>query len=55
MSPGFTEGFARWLARESKLVVKLAEDGESLLPATVYIAPDSKHLRVTDRWRVARR
>lgn len=53
MAPGFTEGFARWLSGESKLLVKLAEDGESLLPGTVYIAPDKKHLRVTARWRVA--
>lgn len=53
MSPGFTVGFARWLGGESKLNVKIAEDGESLVPATIYIAPDEKHLRVTGRWRVA--
>lgn len=53
MAPGFTEGFARWLSGETKLAVKMAEDGESLVPSTIYIAPDKKHLRVTQRWRVA--
>lgn len=53
MATGFTEGFARWLNQEAKVTVKLAEDGEPLLPGTVYIAPDRRHLRVTPRFRAS--
>ena len=53
MAPGFTDGFVRWLAGETRLSVKLGMEGESLVPATVYIAPDRVHLRVTDRWRIS--
>ena len=52
MAPGFTEGFARWLRGETRLQVKLAEQGDSLVPGTVYVAPDRMHFRITDRWRV---
>lgn len=53
MAPGFTEGFVRWLHGETRLQVKLAEEGDALLPGTVYVAPDKRHMRITDRWRVA--
>ena len=53
MAMGFTEGFARWLDQETGLDVKIAADGEPLLPGTVYVAPDQQHLRVTPRFRVA--
>jgi two-component system chemotaxis response regulator CheB len=43
---GFTEGLAEWLGRRSKMPVKLAEQGERLRPATVYLAPDEHHLTV---------
>ncbi len=46
ISVGFTEDFARWLDASSQLNVKLAVDEESLLPATVYIAPQDRHLGV---------
>ena len=53
MAHGFTEGFGRWLASETKLAVRVAQDGEPLLPGTVYLAPDRLHLRVSDRFRAA--
>lgn len=53
MATGFTEGFARWLNQEAEVTVKLAEDGEPLLPGTVYVAPDHRHLRVTPRFRAS--
>lgn len=43
----FAAGFAEWLAGSGRLRVKLAVDGERLLPATVYVAPDDRHLLVT--------
>lgn len=44
---GFMPGFAAWLNSSSALRVKLAQEGEPLLPRTVYLAPDDKHLGVT--------
>ena len=41
---GFTQGLAQWLGGDSSLRVKVAELGERLAPATVYIAPDDRHL-----------
>lgn len=49
LSPGFLGGFAAWLNLTSSLKVKAAQDGESLLPGTVYLAPDNRHLGVSDR------
>ncbi|MEW6368585.1 MAG: chemotaxis-specific protein-glutamate methyltransferase CheB [Acidobacteriota bacterium] len=44
ISIGFVEGLARWLNDASPLRVRVAENGESLNPSTVYIAPDDRHL-----------
>jgi two-component system, chemotaxis family, protein-glutamate methylesterase/glutaminase len=46
MAPGFMSGFVRWLQDQTPLRVKLAEDGERALPATVYLAPEGSHLRL---------
>lgn len=46
ITPGFIEGLAAWLHGHTPLRVKLAEDGERLRPATVYLAPDDYHLRI---------
>jgi two-component system, chemotaxis family, protein-glutamate methylesterase/glutaminase len=50
MSPGFTPGFARWLQGETKLKVKLAEEGEAPAAGVVYVAPDRYHLRLGRDW-----
>lgn len=45
-------GFADSLVRSldtAALSIKLAQDGETLKPATVYIAPDNQHLGVSSR------
>lgn len=42
----FVEGLVEWMARTSALPVKLAVDGEPILPATVYIGPGGRHLKV---------
>ena len=53
ISKGFTTGLARWLNETVALRVKLAEAGETLLPETVYLAPDGVHLQVRDRKKAA--
>lgn len=41
---GFERGLVHWLAQETALRVKVAEPGEPLRPATVYFAPEGRHL-----------
>ena len=53
MAPGFTGGFTRWLAGETKLDVRIAEHDDALVPGRIYIAPDDRHTRVGQRWRIA--
>lgn len=50
---GFTAGLASWLSSCVPLRVKVAEAGEPLVPATVYIAPEDQHLGVALGRRVA--
>ena len=44
--PGFAAGMAKWLASESSLPVKLAEQGEPIVPGQVYLSPSESHLSV---------
>lgn len=46
IADGFTEGLARWLAAESRLDVREAEDGEPLVAGRVLLAPSGHHLVV---------
>ena len=48
ISDGFTEGLAHWLSTESNLDVRMAEDGESLVPGLIGLAPSGQHLVVAD-------
>ncbi|MCP3168095.1 chemotaxis-specific protein-glutamate methyltransferase CheB [Myxococcus qinghaiensis] len=45
---GFGQGLASWLATAGPLPVRVAEEGELLLPGHVYLAPDDRHLGVQD-------
>lgn len=45
---GFADSLVRSL-HNTALTIKLAQDGETLKPATVYIAPDNQHLGVSPR------
>ncbi len=49
ISHGFTSAFSSWLDSMIGLHVKLATAGELLKPATVYIAPEDRHLGVSSR------
>lgn len=53
INASFAESLAGWLAASSKLKVKLARDGDSLLPGEVLIAPPAKHLLIPARGRVS--
>jgi two-component system chemotaxis response regulator CheB len=47
MARGFIDGLVKWLGGAIALKVTTASHGEELLPGTVYIAPDDRHLGVT--------
>jgi len=47
IADGFTEGLASWLAQESRLDVREAEDGEPLRAGRVLLAPTGRHLVIS--------
>ncbi|ATB32091.1 chemotaxis-specific protein-glutamate methyltransferase CheB [Melittangium boletus] len=53
INAAFSESLAGWLANSSKLKVRLAQDGEQLLPGNVLIAPPGQHMTIPFRGRVA--
>ena len=46
MTPGFAEGFVEWLGDSSRFSVRVAVDGEFLLPGHAYVAPDDFQMGV---------
>jgi two-component system chemotaxis response regulator CheB len=44
---GFTGGLAEWLAGETRLRVRLAQQGHAPRPGEVLLAPDDRHLEIT--------
>lgn len=46
MASAFLSGFAEWLNSVAPLAVRVAKAGEPLMPATVYVAPERRHLGV---------
>ena len=53
ISEGFGRGCAEWLARNSALEVKIAEDGETVRAGVVYFTPDRGLLELRGKWTVA--
>lgn len=53
IAQGFVDGMVRWLNGACALSVKLAEHGERLRPATVYVAGDDRHLTTRDERTIA--
>jgi two-component system chemotaxis response regulator CheB len=47
IAEGFTEGMVRWLAKTTKLAVRVAEDGAPARPGHIYFPPDAHDLEVT--------
>ncbi len=52
IAPGFTQGFADWLAQSSSLPVQVPVHGQPVLPGHVYVAPDGFHMAVDPQGRV---
>lgn len=52
INTSFAESLAGWLASSSKLKVKLAADGDVLVPGQVLLAPPGKHLVIPARGKV---
>jgi two-component system, chemotaxis family, protein-glutamate methylesterase/glutaminase len=48
IADGFTGGLVSWLSRATPMTVKVAEHGEPLAAATVYVAAEERHLEVGD-------
>ena len=46
ISPGFAEGFARWLSETTQHTAGLAHHGELIRAGTICVAPGDHHLRV---------
>ena len=49
MTRGFVHGFVEWLANTSRFPVRVAVNGEPLLPGHAYVAPDDFHMTVGSR------
>jgi two-component system chemotaxis response regulator CheB len=52
LEPTFQRGFVAWLDDATELNVRLAADGDQLLPGHVYVAPHQGHLLLTPSWQV---
>ncbi len=46
IAPGFTRGMVDWISGASRLRIKIASDGEDLLPGHAYFAPERRHMGV---------
>ena len=53
IADGFASGMAEWLAGVCKLPVRLAREGELIMPGTVYISPSEANLSVSPSRRIA--
>ncbi|HVE84285.1 MAG TPA: chemotaxis-specific protein-glutamate methyltransferase CheB [Myxococcales bacterium] len=53
INASFAESLAGWLAAASKLKVRLAHDGDVLVPGEVLVAPPGKHLVIPARGKVS--
>ncbi len=53
INAAFADSLAGWLAASSKLKVRVAKDGDALVPGGVLIAPPNQHMRVHSRGRLA--
>lgn len=52
IDPGFAAAFAEWLGNRTGVTVKVATDGEILLPGTVYTPPGDRHIIVGPNHRI---
>ncbi|MFC1496559.1 chemotaxis-specific protein-glutamate methyltransferase CheB [Candidatus Margulisiibacteriota bacterium] len=52
ISEGFTRGLVEWLGKEIHITIKEAEQGETLRPATAYVAPFGLQMQLTEDGKV---
>lgn len=52
LAPGFTESLAAWLGGTSKLPVRLARHGDTIVGGHVYLAPSGQQMQVTPANRI---
>jgi two-component system chemotaxis response regulator CheB len=52
MPPMFTSQFSQQLSEVASIRVKEAEQGETILPGTMYVCPGSHHLRISGAGRI---
>ena len=52
MTTGFSRDLVRWLDTLGSLRVKLGEDDETLVPGTMYFAPDGQHITLASEERL---
>lgn len=52
MPAGFTDSLAKRLNDVSEMIVKIPENGETLKPATVYVAPGDYHLTINSDYAI---
>ena len=52
MAAGFLQGLCDWLSRSCPLPVTLAREEEPIRPGMVYIAPDDRHLGISENFAV---
>lgn len=53
INAAFTESLAGWLGASARIQVKVAKDGDQLVPGTCFVAPPGVHLSVPQRGRLA--
>jgi two-component system chemotaxis response regulator CheB len=53
IASGFVEGLAEWLTQTTGFPVRVASQGEPLLPGRAYLAPDGHHLGIDAQHRIA--
>jgi len=52
IASGFMQGLAQWLNQSCGVPVHIATDGETALPAHVYIAPEDRHMGIDGNGRI---
>lgn len=52
MAEGFLRGMAEWLGETSGLPLRIASDGDAILPGHAYFAPDGFHMGVRDTGKI---
>jgi two-component system chemotaxis response regulator CheB len=50
---GFIPGMVEWLRGISKMTIRMAKEGDALVPGTVYVSPSERHMQITPDKRVA--